>query len=438
MSCNCNSNTVSACGDVNIPVVSAGVKISQLPQTTSAAPNDLFVIVDYSAQKTKNISFYNLIQALNSGANISDVSGVGTYLREYGDWVYFDPNMKLDTSAFYSMSAIDHTTIQNIGIYSHSAIDTHIDDLNIHYPDASSATTFLRTEGLWVPSNVFSSVLYYPITAMDLVLLDKVDTSAMSNYTTTASFESHTSDIDIHYVMSAIDHTVIQNIGTHTHIDIDTHIDDLDIHYPDAVDLSTYIRTSGSWIEFNPNTKFDTSGIGVYATSANLEAHTSNISIHYLMSAIDHTLIENIGVNSHSQIDSHISATNNPHSVTKTQVGLSAVDNTSDLNKPISTATQNALNVKFNTSGINQYTTTASFDSHTSNILIHFPDVTDSNTYLRTSGSWVLYTQQSPLYGVTSARPITPPIGTPYLDTTLGYPIWYLPPNWVNATGATV
>ena len=36
----------------------------------------------------------------------------------------------------------------------------------------------------------------------------------------------------------------------------------------------------------------------------------------------------------------------NPHSVTKSQVGLSNVDNTSDINKPISTNTQTALNTK--------------------------------------------------------------------------------------------
>lgn len=42
----------------------------------------------------------------------------------------------------------------------------------------------------------------------------------------------------------------------------------------------------------------------------------------------------------------------NPHNVTKTEIGLSDVDNTSDLNKPISTATQSALNAKANTSDI--------------------------------------------------------------------------------------
>lgn len=45
-------------------------------------------------------------------------------------------------------------------------------------------------------------------------------------------------------------------------------------------------------------------------------------------------------------INNHIANTSNPHSVTKAQVGLGNVDNTSDLNKPISTATQTALNGK--------------------------------------------------------------------------------------------
>ena len=47
-----------------------------------------------------------------------------------------------------------------------------------------------------------------------------------------------------------------------------------------------------------------------------------------------------------SALSGHTSNTSNPHSVTKSQVGLSNVDNTSDANKPISTATQNALNTK--------------------------------------------------------------------------------------------
>lgn len=54
---------------------------------------------------------------------------------------------------------------------------------------------------------------------------------------------------------------------------------------------------------------------------------------------------------------SHTSLTNNPHGVTKAQVGLSNVDNTTDLNKPISTLTQTALDTKLNKSiAFNTYT----------------------------------------------------------------------------------
>ena len=45
-------------------------------------------------------------------------------------------------------------------------------------------------------------------------------------------------------------------------------------------------------------------------------------------------------------ITDHKADTGNPHKVTKSQVGLGNVDNTSDANKPVSTAVQNALNNK--------------------------------------------------------------------------------------------
>lgn len=47
-----------------------------------------------------------------------------------------------------------------------------------------------------------------------------------------------------------------------------------------------------------------------------------------------------------TNVNSHINNKSNPHGVTKAQVGLGNVDNTSDANKPISNATQTALNGK--------------------------------------------------------------------------------------------
>ena len=47
----------------------------------------------------------------------------------------------------------------------------------------------------------------------------------------------------------------------------------------------------------------------------------------------------------------HSQTTGNPHNTTKNDIGLGNVDNTSDLNKPISTATQQALNNKLDKDG---------------------------------------------------------------------------------------
>ena len=49
-----------------------------------------------------------------------------------------------------------------------------------------------------------------------------------------------------------------------------------------------------------------------------------------------------------ARVVAHIADTANPHGTTKAQVGLGSADNTSDLNKPISTAGQTALNLKAN------------------------------------------------------------------------------------------
>lgn len=51
--------------------------------------------------------------------------------------------------------------------------------------------------------------------------------------------------------------------------------------------------------------------------------------------------------NVQNNLNAHINNRTNPHRVTKEQIGLDQVDNTSDANKPISNATQTALNGKF-------------------------------------------------------------------------------------------
>ena len=58
------------------------------------------------------------------------------------------------------------------------------------------------------------------------------------------------------------------------------------------------------------------------------------------------------------KLNEHVANTENPHNVTKAQVGLANVDNTSDMDKPISTATQKALDKI--TSDVESHTTNKS------------------------------------------------------------------------------
>lgn len=62
------------------------------------------------------------------------------------------------------------------------------------------------------------------------------------------------------------------------------------------------------------------------------------------------------GTDAQTSINTHINNTNNPHNVTKAQVGLDQVNNTSDANKPISIATQNALDNKVDKTDITTIT----------------------------------------------------------------------------------
>lgn len=52
-----------------------------------------------------------------------------------------------------------------------------------------------------------------------------------------------------------------------------------------------------------------------------------------------------------AQITEHLENTSNPHGVTKAQLGLGSVDNTSDADKPVSIAQQSALNQKLSNTG---------------------------------------------------------------------------------------
>lgn len=101
-----------------------------------------------------------------------------------------------------------------------------------------------------------------------------------------------------------------------------------------------------------------------------LKANTSSLAT--VATSGSHTDLSNIGTNTHAQIDTHIASTSNPHSVTKSQVGLGNVvnaDTTTTANITDSTnkrfVTDAQLTVIGNTSGTNTGDQTAATVANT-------------------------------------------------------------------------
>lgn len=91
----------------------------------------------------------------------------------------------------------------------------------------------------------------------------------------------------------------------------------------------------------------------VVLNASDVGADTAGSSAAALASAKTYTDTKTAGIATEAQVqdvqdnlDAHEADTANPHSVTKAQIGLGNVDNTSDANKPLSTAQQDALDGK--------------------------------------------------------------------------------------------
>lgn len=89
--------------------------------------------------------------------------------------------------------------------------------------------------------------------------------------------------------------------------------------------------------------------IGTFITSGNsrLTVNYNDAGNSLVLTVVEanivHQNLSGAGINTHAQIDSHIANVSNPHNTTKAQVGLGNVDNTSDVDKPVSTAQATAI-----------------------------------------------------------------------------------------------
>jgi Cu/Ag efflux protein CusF/frataxin-like iron-binding protein CyaY len=274
------------------------------------------------------------------------------------------------------------------------------------------------------------------------------------------------------------DHTLLTNIGTNTHAQIDTAISNSVSHIANTSNPHSVTKAQVG-LSNVPNTDF-TAAVAAntaarhthanktlldtysqtevnladavakkhtHANSAVLDATTASFT------TADETKLDGIaagaqvntvtsvntrtgavtGLAEASDLTAHTGNTSNPHGVTKAQVGLGNVDNTADANKPVSTATQMALDGKFTqrtiTGTANQVTVTNG-DGVSGNPTLSLPQsiaTTSSPTFAGLTINGTTYSTGTGFpNGVVSA-----PVGSIYIDTAVTNGV----SSWIKKSG---
>jgi len=189
-----------------------------------------------------------------------------------------------------------------------------------------------------------TSDLDKPISTATQSSLDlKADSTDLNDYVLSADFNTHEIDTTIHFTIDEID-GLVTSAGTNGQVLMKNSNDDYDYDWQTLLGGGDMLKAT-----------YDTNDDGTVNQSDNALALGGELPGYYATSA-------------------NLEDYNNPHQVDKTDVGLSAVDNTSDLDKPISTATQIALDLKADSTDLNDYTLSVDFNAHETSASIHFTE----------------------------------------------------------------
>ena len=231
----------------------------------------------------------------------------------------------------------------------------------------------LDTEGTTGTLTIDNAVLY--ATILDGKLPVQLVLTDVSNSLLTAS--RNLVVLDVSYAIDAVRNnirayvpdiigafagvTISNGIMLFTNI-LGTVVASVDIFEEDSpVHWSDVLLSTESWVSDDAHIPTAKAGDARFAKATDLSAHVDNVSNPHAVTKAqvglgncDNTSDADKPVSTAQAavIAAHADRTDNPHAVTKAQVGLGNADNTSDLNKPISTATQTALGLKANASDL--------------------------------------------------------------------------------------
>jgi len=229
---------------------------------------------------------------------------------------------------------IDGTTLTSIT----ETVQVEDNVMLLNYGEAGAGVT-AGTAGIRIDrgsSTDYLMIFNESIDKVQIGLEDALHAVSTEDYVN-SEIASHDST-STHYLESEIDHNAIMNVGSNTHTQIDTHIADTskhidwteegggDITYASgkigvgvtasekfAVDGAITIGSALGLVEGSIQyssgsfTGYDgTSWIEMGTSGVSAGSHIADLTIHFTEAEIDHTAIQNIGTNSHSDIDTHI------------------------------------------------------------------------------------------------------------------------------------
>ena len=180
--------------------------------------------------------------------------------------------------------------------------------------------------------------------------------------------------------------------------------------------VAQYWRGDKSWQDLFTDVRAATlTGLSTLTATTVVATHTVLQAIGFLQKQVG----DNKGV-----ADAHIARVDNPHAITKAQVGLGSADNTSDINKPVSTAQQTSLDAKATNTALAAHTSSVA-NPHTVTKaqvgLGSVDDTTDANKPVSTAQQTALNLKANAagavLTGTASAQ-------TLHVSNVLGLPEW--------------
>ena len=213
------------------------------------------------------------------------------------------------------------SSIAALGIATEAALTAHTSDATIHYADApADGNQYARKDNTWEivvgggggEANTSSNAgggaqLALAKSGVDLPFRTLVSGDA------SVSFTQNATELDIRATGAGGGETnTSSNQGGFVGLAMAKNGVDLPFRTLQSTDTSVVITQNAD----NVNLTASAASVGADAAGSaatvqgNLDSHTGDGTIHFTVGSIDHTAIQNVGTNTHAQIDSHITTAN--------------------------------------------------------------------------------------------------------------------------------